>query len=132
MILDIPNSSRTQPQQISRETRGRIFSRAGNELGTSLIMTVPYTSCLARSQLVSSTTKNTASVLLHFPFFVTSKAGLSEYHFSHKLYRIKSKENSLIFNKLETFNKFSSVTNPANWFPKSWIQFKFEIGCQSF
>ncbi len=33
----------------------------------------------------------------------------------------------LIFNKLETFNKFLfySVTNPANWFPKSWIQFKF-------
>ncbi len=39
------------------------WKRAGNEQGTSLIMTVPYTSCLARSQLVSSTTKNTASEL---------------------------------------------------------------------
>ncbi len=59
----------------SRQTRGRIFSQAGNELGASsfparnkLSMLFPYTSFPAGNELVFKLTKNTASVCLNLTF----------------------------------------------------------------
>jgi hypothetical protein len=42
-------------------SRGRIFSQAGNELGTNSSMFFPYTLCLAGNVLAPKMTKNSAS-----------------------------------------------------------------------
>ncbi len=52
---------------------GRIFGKAENKLGASFLITVPYTLCLTKNELVHRLTKNESSCLIyHSSFFQDS------------------------------------------------------------